>query len=92
MPWWTESLGRVELKIPTAVIRSVCNPGPNDAAVADATQHPQIRGQLARLDAGRVRDALREYGAWDLDELQDPVANLRRILWCACWDLYEEMP
>lgn len=43
---------------------------------------------LANADA--IRRTLREYGAWDDDELSDAAENRCRILWIAAFDIGEE--
>jgi len=41
------------------------------------------------LDPLKVREVLRDCGAWDDDELSDHDANLDRLLWIACGDIVE---
>lgn len=79
---WLSGCGGVEIELTQDQVDSVCHPGPNDLAV-QALPRPD-------LDPDKVRKVLREYGAWDDDELRDNAANLQRILWIACWDCYEE--
>lgn len=79
--FWFDSSGRVEIKLTHSQIDSVCHSGANDAAVA-AEIKPAI-------DAEILRDVLKEYGAWDADQLSDHAANLDRVFWLACWDCYE---
>jgi hypothetical protein len=52
-------------------------------------QHPAIIKQLNALKPALVRDELKEYGAWDSDELANHADNLTRLLWIACGDLIE---
>jgi hypothetical protein len=52
---------------------------------------PSIKKQLDRLDPDRVREVLRDYGAWDQAELSDHDANLDRLLWIACGDIVENL-
>lgn len=42
------------------------------------------------LDPDKVRDELKEYGAWDEEELKDDEENLLRIVWIAAGDIREE--
>jgi hypothetical protein len=44
---------------------------------------------LERIDAEALRKELREYGAWDDQELTDHEQNLQRILWIAAGDIVE---
>lgn len=50
---------------------------------------PRIRRQLDKIDPEALRKELKEYGAWDENELSDHDANLSRILWIACGDIVE---
>ena len=79
--FWSSSCGRVELALTQEQIDSVCTSGPNDAAVA-ALEAPA-------LNPDRVRDVLREYGAWSESDLRDPDTNTKRLLWLACWDCFD---
>jgi hypothetical protein len=88
--WWTESLGRIELQITLAQALECSRPGDNERAVLRLRQEPKIRRQLDKLEPKRVADCLREYGAWDEEELADHDQNLTRILWLACHDITEE--
>lgn len=89
--YWSESLGRIELKITKAQAESCSHPGPCDSDVADLRKAPSIRRQLDKLSPELVAECLREYGAWDAEELSDHGANLDRLLWIACCDLAETM-
>jgi hypothetical protein len=88
--WWTESLGRIELRIPLELARSCCHPGDCEADVLAAREHWLIVDQLARLVPSTVAEALKEYGAWSDEELADHDQNLTRLLWLACSDVAEE--
>ena len=87
--FWTESLGRIELQITKRQAKSCSHPGKCDADVAELRKVPAIKRQLDRLDPSLVAECLREYGAWDDDELSDHDQNLTRLLWVACCDITE---
>ena len=91
LEWWIESLGRIELQIAREDAESASHPGPCDADVARLRDVPYIREQLDRLPPALVAECLREYGAWDAEELADHDANLDRLLWIACGDISEEV-
>ena len=91
LEWWSESLGRIELQIAREDAESASHPGPCDADVARLRDVPYIREQLDRLPPALVVECLREYGAWDAEELADHDANLDRLLWIACGDISEEV-
>lgn len=82
--WWSESMGRFELQIPGKAIEDIFRPGPADSAVAYWATRIK-RPVEATVEA--LRTALREYGAWDDEELADDAANWHRVVWCAACDL-----
>ena len=88
--WWTESLGRIELQITLKQAQACAHPGDCEADVRALRQVPAIRRQLDKLEPKTVADSLREYGAWDDQELADHDWNLTRLLWVACNDIAEE--
>ena len=87
--WWSTSSGRIELNVTKAQAATCSHPGPCDADVKALRQVPAIRRQLAKVGDGILRQELREYGAWDDEQLADHDANLDRLLWIACCDIAE---
>ena len=87
--WWTESLGRIELQITKAQAAQGAHSGQCDDDIAALRQVPAIRRQLAKLKPETVAACLREYGAWDVDELANHDDNLNRLLWLACGDIVD---
>lgn len=51
---------------------------------------PKIKRRLNRIDPNKIRAELKEYGAWDDQELNDIEQNQKRILWIACGNIIEE--
>jgi hypothetical protein len=90
LEWWSESLGRIELQITREDAESASHSGQCDADVSRLRDVPYIREQLDKLSPALVVECLREYGAWDAEELADHENNLDRLLWCACCDISEE--
>lgn len=90
--WWTESLGRIELQITKRQAQACSHPGRCDDDVAALRLVPAIKRQLDKLDPALVAECLREYGAWDAEELSNHEDNLNRLLWCACCDISENLP
>jgi len=90
LEWFTSSSGSVEFQVKRGDVAAVATPGPNDAAVAELLAKPYIVEQLAKIPADAIRRELREFGAWDDEELRDEEQNKARILWNACWDISEK--
>ena len=88
--WYTSGSGRIELKMTLAEARSASHQGHCDGDVAELAKVPRIAKQLAAINAETLRAELKEYGAWDADELADHEQNLQRILWLAAGDIVEE--
>lgn len=89
--WYSSSSGKIELNIPEHVIPMGYHTGQCDADIATIRQtETELEAQLQTIPHDVLVAELREYGAWDEDELSDHDANLDRILWLACGDLYDE--
>lgn len=70
---------------------SCSRPGMNAEDDVEALRHlPEIVAQLDAIDPQAIAHELAEYGAWDDEELEDKVANQRRILWIAAGNIREE--
>lgn len=82
---------RFEIELTKAQVTSVCTSGSNDAAVEILINVPKVRRQLNKIDPDAIRAELREYGAWDDDELADDDENRRRIIWLAAWNIYDDL-
>lgn len=50
---------------------------------------PAIKRQLQKIDPEDIKAELKEYGAWDAEELQDEEKNHQRIVWIAACDITE---
>ena len=87
--WFTSSSGRIELRLTKEQARVGSHQGRCDDDVEYLRQLPAIRRQLDKIDPALLRDELREYGAWDTEELADHDQNLTRLLWLACGDVVE---
>ncbi len=68
---------------------SASHQGQCDADVEALLNQPHIKAQFDALDADTIRQGLKEYGAWDADELADEEANRQRALWSAACDIRE---
>ncbi len=70
--------------------RTASHQGKCDDDVEALANVPKIRRQLARIPDADLVAELKEYGAWDAEELQDRTANEHRILWIAAGNINEE--
>lgn len=86
---WISGCGRIELNLSADHAARGYHSGQCDADILALKQLPEISSQLLALDAGIVRDYLREFGAWDSSELADHADNLERLLWIACGDIVD---
>jgi hypothetical protein len=87
--WFSTSSGKIELRLTKAQAASGSHQGQCDDDVAELMRQPSIARQLAKLSPELVRRELREYGAWNDEELVDHDLNLSRLLWLACGDIVE---
>jgi hypothetical protein len=70
--------------------RAASHQGQCDLDVLELSRHPVIARQLAAIKPETLVAELREYGAWDDDELSDHAQNLQRLLWLMAGDIVEE--
>jgi hypothetical protein len=88
--WWVDSSGRIELEMTLAQAKSCFHPGPCDSEVLELSENPLIAKQIDKIDPKIIANCLKEYGAWDEDELSDHSQNIKRLLWIAACDIAEE--
>lgn len=88
--YFCTSSGRIELCLTKSQAAKASHPGPCDRDVLELSKVPAVRRQLDKLDPEVLRQELKEYGAWDSDELANHQDNLQRILWIAAGDIIEE--
>jgi hypothetical protein len=89
MPYWTDSSGRVTLKISKALAKDASHQGDCEDSVREAMRKPYLAKQLDALNMDHVRAYLSELGAWDEDELEDEDMCKVRLVWLACGDINE---
>lgn len=82
---------RFTLKITKEQALTGSHPGPCDEDIAELLKTPAIKRQLDKIPADKIRDELKEYGAWDEEELSNDEDNRARILWIACGDIRGEI-
>lgn len=88
--WFTTSSGRIEIEIELEDARSGSHQGACDDDIAALRAVGYIAAQLEVMAPELLRAELKEYGAWDAEQLADHSDNLDRILWIACGDIVEE--
>lgn len=87
--YFSTGSGRIELNITRREAESGSHMGQCDADVLALSKLPKIARQLRKIDPALLVAELREYGAWDDEELADHAQNLQRLLWIACGDIVE---
>ena len=80
---------RFEIKMAMRQAESASHSGSCDDDVAALVRVPAIRRQLDKIGPDKLAAELKEYGAWDADELSDNAANRERIVWIAAGDIVE---
>lgn len=88
MMWFYGNYG-IELNITLNEALTGAHSGQCDNDIAYLRTVPRIRRQLAKINPELLRKELKEYGAWDDEDLADHDANLSRILWIACGYIVE---
>lgn len=87
---WT-SFNNLEIEMTLKQAESCSQPGQDaEPDVLVLMQDPKIRRQRRKIDPELVRQELREYGAWEEEELADDDMNWVRILWLGANDISEE--
>ena len=83
------SFNRFELNITKKDASSMSHQGDCDDDVTALL--PKYEKQLKKIGNEKIASELKEYGAWDENELSDEYANMKRILWIASGNIIEEM-
>ena len=78
---------RFVLELPADVVDACSHSGPVDDDVAWALLRDDVSAELDRIDPKDLRAELKEYGAWDDEELSDHEQNRARILWIAAGNI-----
>jgi hypothetical protein len=79
---------RFSFTMPLEAARDMSGPGPADEAVA------YWSGRVYRpptVTPAELAAELKEYGAWDADQLKDDDENWQRILWIAATNIMEDL-
>jgi hypothetical protein len=90
MAYFSTGSGRIELQIELDHANAGHHQGQCDADIERLLTVDYIKAQLDAIPPALLADELREYGAWDQDELADHEQNKARILWLACGDITDQ--
>jgi hypothetical protein len=86
------TFNRFELNIPLTFVNSCTQPGQDASDDVDlALKDQSIDDQLGLIDPDLIREELKEYGAWDEEELSDDYENMQRIVWIAACNAKDEL-
>lgn len=90
--YWA-SFNRFEMRIPGEAVMDCSHSGACDLDVAHwaplVAKQVEADGFSLRPTPDKVREELKEYGAWSDEELMDDEANWQRIVWIAANDISE---
>jgi hypothetical protein len=81
------SFDRFEIEMPWKAAKDMSQPGPADAYVSHWSK---IIPRPDACTAEVLASELKEYGAWDDDELSDDAENWERIIWIAANNISEK--
>ncbi len=82
---------RFDIAMTLAQAESCSQPGRDaEPDVLVLMADPKIKRQRTKIDPELIRQELREYGAYDTEELLDEEANWQRILWISACDIVDE--
>lgn len=84
------TFNRFELQMTKTQAASASHAGQCDDDVRELLKLPDIKRQLKKIDDATLAEELKEYGAWDAEELRDRDANEMRIVWIAACNIREE--
>lgn len=90
---YSAGFNRFSLRLPGEAVADIARSGANDEAVAywapRIAPGCDIFGRV-QSTPDAIRAELKEYGAWDADELADDGANWARLVWCAAHNIAED--
>lgn len=77
---------RFEFEMPDEAVADCHHQGACD----DDVEYWEKKIDLSHIPASKIRAELKEYGAWDDDELADETVNRQRIIWIAAGNIQDE--
>ena len=87
--YWSSSCGRIELNITFNNAKKTFHSGDCEPEVIELANKQSIKQQTKLIDKNVLITVLKEYGAWNQDELQNHQQNIIRLLWIAASDIAE---
>ena len=84
------SFNRFEIQMTKAQASSGSHQGDCEQDVRALVAEPAIRRQLDKIGLGNIQAELKEYGAWDEEELKNEEWCRLRIMWIAAGNINEE--
>lgn len=85
--YWTTGSGRIELQMTKKEAAMCSHSGQCDNDVLLLSINPKFVKQLDKIPAELLAAELKEYGAWDSEQLADHEENKQRLLWIAANDI-----
>lgn len=85
------SFNHFEIEMTKEQAHSVTHSGKCDIDVEILLENPKIKRQLKKITDEKLAAELKEYGAWDEEELKDRKANEQRIIWIAGGNIIDEL-
>jgi hypothetical protein len=87
--WYAGSGRPIYLSLTMDQAQTGHHQGECDNDIAALSHDKNVEEALLAIRPDVLRDELREYGAWDEEQLAVHSDNLFRILWIACGDIVE---
>lgn len=81
------TFNRFEIQMTKKQAISASHPGDCHKDVTALCNTPNIARQLRKIGPELIAAELKDYGAWDENELKDTINNERRIVWIAAGDI-----
>ena len=82
---------RFEIKMTLKQAQLVSHQGDCFDDVVELLKDKKYLAQFKKIEPGKIAAELKEYGAWDEEELKDIGANQERITWIAGCNIVEEL-
>ena len=81
---------RFEIKMTLKQAKSVSHQGECLPDVLELLHNKEYMRQFKKIDSESLAAELKEYGAWDEEELKNDILNIARITWIAGCGIMED--